>query len=191
MILENDEEIDLDAMVMCTGYKYKFPFLSEEIISTEGEHVTPLYKHVLHLNYHSLMVISVLRNVALYPTSFNQAKFARSVIDGIADLPTKPEMEQDISNEIQFRRDNNLVGPLWHYMDSLQWQYDRDLAKVGKFEPISDILHAYWNFVESHREKDFCNYWKYDYVMTEDNTLEALKREEYLEEVNIPNRMVL
>jgi hypothetical protein len=56
MILENDEEIDLDAMVMCTGYKYKFPFLSEEIISTEGEHVTPLYKHVLHLNYHSLMV---------------------------------------------------------------------------------------------------------------------------------------
>jgi hypothetical protein len=47
-ILENDEEIDLDAMVMCTGYKYKFPFLSEEIISTEGEHVTPLYKHNKH-----------------------------------------------------------------------------------------------------------------------------------------------
>jgi hypothetical protein len=42
-------------------------------------------------------------------------------------------------------------------------------------QPISDILHAYWNFVESHREKDFCNYWKYDYVMTEDNTLEAFE----------------
>ena len=47
VVLDDDTELKLDALILCTGYKYEFPFLSEECqISTEGERVTPLYKHV-------------------------------------------------------------------------------------------------------------------------------------------------
>ncbi|CAG2238364.1 unnamed protein product [Mytilus edulis] len=191
IVLENGKEVHLDAIVMCTGYKYQFPFLSEDIISIQNEHVTPLYKHVLHLDYNSLFVITLLRNVATYPISFNQARFARSVIDGTANLPSKAEMAEDIAREVKWRSENNMTGPMWHYMDTLQWNYDSHLADMGKFEPLSEMLQIYWNFVENHREKDFCNYWKYDYVMNGKKTIEAIKRDEHQEEEHLPYRMVV
>ena len=191
MVLEDGEEIVLDAMIICTGYKYRFPFLDTDVISTDDEHVSPLYKHMLHLDYHSLMLITVLRNVALYPISFSQAKFARAVIDGVAKLPSRPEMKNNIENEIRYRRENNLTGPMWHHMDTHQWQYDNDLAQIGKFEPISDIHRIFWDFVENHREKDFVNYWKYDYVITRNETIEAVKRQEHMGEEHIPMTMVM
>ncbi|VDI83804.1 Hypothetical predicted protein [Mytilus galloprovincialis] len=191
IVLENGKEVHLDAIVMCTGYKYQFPFLSEDIISIQNEHVTPLYKHVLHLDYNSLFVITLLRNVATYPISFNQAKFARSVIDGTANLPSKAEMTEDIALEVRWRSENNMTGPMWHNMDTLQWNYDSHLADLGKFEPLSEMLQIYWNFVENHREKDFCNYWKYDYVMNGKKMIEAIKRDEHQEDEHLPYRMVV
>ncbi|CAC5377657.1 unnamed protein product [Mytilus coruscus] len=138
LVLANGEEIEIDCLIFCTGYRYRFPFLSEDILSIDDEHVSPLYKHILHLEYHSLM---------------------------------------DIASEVHWRRDNKLVGPHWHYMDTLQWDFDRSLARIGKFDPLPEILQIYWNFVESHRENDFINYWKYDYCMNENNTIVANKRE--------------
>ena len=188
LILANREEIEIDSLILCTGYRYRFPFLSEDILSIDDEHVSPLYKHVLHLDYHSLMVITLLRNIATYPISFSMGKFARAVIDGNANLPLKIDMKKDIASEVQWRRANKLVGSRWHYMDTLQWDFDQSLALIGKFDPLPELLQIYWNFVERHRENDFINYWKYDYHMNGNNKIVATKREKGTD-FNLPQKV--
>ncbi|XP_076076111.1 trimethylamine monooxygenase-like [Mytilus galloprovincialis] len=188
LILANREEIEIDSLILCTGYRYRFPFLSEDILSIDDEHVSPLYKHVLHLDYHSLMVITLLRNIATYPISSSMGKFARAVIDGNANLPLKIDMKKDIASEVQWRRANKLVGPRWHYMDTLQWDFDQSLALIGKFDPLPELLQIYWNFVERHRENDFINYWKYDYHMNGNNKIVATKREKGTD-FNLPQKV--
>lgn len=50
--LENGSQLKLDAIVFCTGYQYSFPFLSEEIrLKNEHGRLTPLYKHMMHIDY--------------------------------------------------------------------------------------------------------------------------------------------
>lgn len=62
----NGTSDSFDAIILCTGYKYNFPFLTEECgIKTTNNHVTSLYKHVLNIEHPTMFFIG-LTNVTIF-----------------------------------------------------------------------------------------------------------------------------
>lgn len=62
----NERAEAYDAIIFCTGYKYNFPFLTDECgIKTINNLVTPLYKHVINIEYPTMFFIGVT-NVTIF-----------------------------------------------------------------------------------------------------------------------------
>lgn len=175
LILEYDMKVEIDVIIFCTGYTYKFPFLSRNVISIKTEQVKPLYKHVMHANYHTLFFITVWKIIAPFPISFHLARFARAVIDGLANIPSKQEICQDIKKDVTCRTENHCDGRKYHYMNKLQWCLAHELSEIGRIEYLSEDLETFWNFFEKHIEMDYLENWKYDYVLSDNKILKVLR----------------
>ncbi|KAG8224381.1 hypothetical protein J437_LFUL005203 [Ladona fulva] len=58
--LEDGTECKADALIYCTGYHYNFPLLSKECaIEVKDNRVTPLYKHLINIEYPSMCLVGL------------------------------------------------------------------------------------------------------------------------------------
>merc|ERR1711971_1416646 len=65
---KNGEEVEIDALLLCTGYKFDFPFLSKECnFQVNDERLSPLYKHMIHIDYPSICFIGMVKLVCPFP----------------------------------------------------------------------------------------------------------------------------
>ncbi|XP_042142271.1 flavin-containing monooxygenase 5-like [Ixodes scapularis] len=129
VLFENDKEVTkLDAVILATGYKIKFPMLSEEVIPVVDKQVQ-LYKHVFPpvLERPTLAIIGLLMtNGSPLPLIELQARWVAQLLAGKCKLPPHPEMYQDIARErAALRRhygnsyDTTLRVDWMEYMDDL------------------------------------------------------------------------
>ncbi|UXI17483.1 Armadillo segment polarity protein [Sarcoptes scabiei] len=95
-----------DTVVMATGYKIDFPFISKQIVSTENNHVH-LYKYQFAPNLkhpHTLAFISLAQPIgALLPIGELQARWFALLMAGKLSLPTRSYMEKDIAEKLRFQ----------------------------------------------------------------------------------------
>jgi lysine/ornithine N-monooxygenase len=53
VILQNGEELPVDAIIYSTGYKYSFPFLPEGMVRWDKNRlITHFYKDIIPVEYH-------------------------------------------------------------------------------------------------------------------------------------------
>ncbi|CAL1263046.1 unnamed protein product [Larinioides sclopetarius] len=101
VIFEGDSEVTkADAVIMATGYTWKFPFLEEGIIVEEEAKIS-LYKCVfpINLKHPTLAVIGfVLPFGPGFPIGELQCRWATQVLAGKYNLPSKREMIKDIND---------------------------------------------------------------------------------------------
>lgn len=99
VIFENDKNVtECDAVVFATGYKIKFPFLSEELTSVKNNEVH-LYKYIFppHMKHPSLAILGLIQVLgAGFPVGEAQARWVALVMNGKLSLPSCKEMEADI-----------------------------------------------------------------------------------------------
>lgn len=70
---------DVDAFVLCTGYKYSFPFLHENCdVRVDENHVTPLYRHLVNIEHPTMCIVGVPTTVVPFPL-FHMQVINRSV----------------------------------------------------------------------------------------------------------------
>jgi len=56
-----------DAILLCTGYVYKYPFLADSIVTSSGHVVQPLYKHLFYSRNPTMCFPGLLRTVLPLP----------------------------------------------------------------------------------------------------------------------------
>ena len=62
------KNVSCDAIMFCTGYNYYFPFFKDDkIIQNAQNRITPLYKHVLHIQYPNLSFIGLCVHICPFP----------------------------------------------------------------------------------------------------------------------------
>ncbi|XP_060062603.1 trimethylamine monooxygenase-like isoform X2 [Ylistrum balloti] len=92
---------DVDAIIFCTGYLYKYPFLSETLCLKTGLRMYPpgLYKGTVWMGdgNNKLMYLGMQDQYYSFTMFDIQAEWACAVIKGSIKLPTRDEMESDIS----------------------------------------------------------------------------------------------
>ena len=111
-------ERDIDDIVLCTGYTYRFPFLEavHPDIEREGVAALPLYQHIFHMQYPTLAFIETPEMIVPFPLAECQAAILARVWSGRLGLPSQQDMEkwrdQIISQRGAGRRFHALEPPL-------------------------------------------------------------------------------
>lgn len=175
VIYKNGEEENLDVLLLCTGYRYKFPFLSEECqLKIVEERITPLYKHIIHTKFHTLSFIGMCKIICPFPQFDNQVRFVLSTLDGTQKLPSTAEMEEDTENDYRKRLSEGLPHRYAHFMGPRQWDYNDELARLAGFDPIPKAIQKLYNEVHRTRVMDLPNYKTKQYRITGEETYEVL-----------------
>lgn len=66
--LKDKSMVDADAFIMCTGYKYSFPFLDENCgIRVDDNYVMPLYKHLVNIEHPTMCIVGIPTIVIPFP----------------------------------------------------------------------------------------------------------------------------
>uniref|UniRef100_A0A7S3NEM9 Flavin-containing monooxygenase n=1 Tax=Euplotes harpa TaxID=151035 RepID=A0A7S3NEM9_9SPIT len=95
---EDGSETQIDVVIFCTGYQYKFPFLKDEsIIKIEhnGQYFGPTYKRIFSAKDPTLIFIGNIDGPTLEFYIERHAILAKYFIEGKLKLPTSEEMVAD------------------------------------------------------------------------------------------------
>ena len=156
---EDEKFTEIDVLLLCTGYKYDFPFLTPECsVSTDDERVVPLYKHIIHIDWPTLSFIGIPKVICPFPLFDCQIQFVLAVENGRMKLPTQEEMYYDMQKDFERRLENGFPVRHAHHMGKLQWGYNDELAKLADFAPIPRVVGKLYDHVHHFRVTDLPGY---------------------------------
>ena len=88
---------EYDVVVYCTGYKVSFPFLDEEVVEVEDNHVG-LYRRVVHPERPGLYFIGLIQPLgAIMPLAEAQSEWVGDLVTGVGALPPGEEMRRQVA----------------------------------------------------------------------------------------------
>ncbi|KAK7403307.1 monooxygenase [Neonectria punicea] len=135
-------ETDVDAIVICTGFLYSYPFLPDMAhkLLTTGRGVNGLYQHIFHVQHPTLAFPGLNMKAAPWPLCESQAAVFSAVWSNNLQLPPKEEMEAWSQELLRQEGDSlHVFKPLGdgHYINALH-DWVMTAKKAGKKPP-------YWN----------------------------------------------
>jgi trimethylamine monooxygenase len=148
---------DVDAIVLCTGYRHWFPFIEHDLRleTTNVLYPAHLYKGVVSTANPKLMYLSMQDQYFTFTMFDAEAWFARDVILGRIALPSRDEMEADIAT--WRARQDTLTGPA----DDIDFQTDyvRDLLGYTNYPKFDlGLVRDHFNTWEHHKEETITGY---------------------------------
>ncbi len=167
VLLQDGQKLSVDSIVLCTGYEYDFPFLSNESgITVENNRVQHLYKHIFNIHHPSMAFIGIhIKVLPLFDMDM-QVKAALSVFTGKRRLPDKRVMLED--EEEDYRERILKFGLLpcdTHNLDRTQWSYYATLAEMGGCKKYDRIYEEIYDSVGDMRKKDVTSYKDFECVI--------------------------
>ena len=88
---------EYDVVVYCTGYRVSFPFLPEDVVRAEDNHVD-LYRRVVHPDHPGLYFVGLIQPLgAIMPLAEAQAEWIGDLVTGVGALPPVEEMRRQIA----------------------------------------------------------------------------------------------
>lgn len=162
-------------VVYCTGYEYKFPFLSVDCgISTCEEYVKPLFKHCLNINRPTMGFIGLPNLICPNQMFSLQARFCLMFMTGQKKLPSKDEMMKEFEKDMEQRWKRGLPKKKAHLMGpDIQDRYYADLAATAGVEPIKPVIPQMHKFINLSRNKDFINFRKKKFYIIDEVTFKT------------------
>ena len=168
---ENGESRMVDEIVLCTGYQYSFPFLTNESrikIEAGGKHVTPLYKHMFNIVHPSMAFIGLAYPVLPFIFFDVQVRFAVSVLTGDIQLPSQEDMEKERKTRFINQLDQGFPLRFAHRLEHF-FVYLKELIEIGNLQPLSPIFEPVYIDMGKDKKHNILNLRKYDYTVTEND----------------------
>ena len=147
-IMENGTEYQVDALILCTGYRKHMPFLSPECrVSLEEGRIYPLYKHVIHTGFPSLVFIGFNEIDTVFTNCEVHVKFAMAAWEGKYKLPSQDDMDADTKRDFEIRQSLGIPTRQAHILAFEIRPYHDELARLGGFEPLSRHHYDIWELM--------------------------------------------
>ncbi|XP_035217738.1 flavin-containing monooxygenase 5-like isoform X2 [Stegodyphus dumicola] len=108
-----EEETEVDAIVLATGYKIQFPFLDDDTLRVVDNKVQ-LYKFIYppHLPHPTLAILGLIQPSGPgFPVGEMQCRWTARVMSGKHSLPSKEVMMADIKKKLDFIRKRFVDSP--------------------------------------------------------------------------------
>uniref|UniRef100_A0A1I8P925 Flavin-containing monooxygenase n=1 Tax=Stomoxys calcitrans TaxID=35570 RepID=A0A1I8P925_STOCA len=168
-IFKDGSQETFSFVIFCTGYQYSFPFLSTDCgIFVANNHVQPLYKHTININFPTMAIIG-LPFMVLPTQCFDlQVRFVLKFFSNEQKLPTQEEMMDALHEDMQERKERGLTERDAHKMGEKQWfvlfqfVYYQELSKIAghNVKPViakimKDCSKKYIFELETYRQYQF------------------------------------
>ncbi|GHB42682.1 potassium transporter [Pseudovibrio japonicus] len=90
---------DVDAIILCTGYIYNFPFLNGAIndVQLNGKAIGPLYLNMFYPSDPTLIFLGLPRFTVHFASIHLQSIFCAKVLSGELKLPSIEQIKQDVA----------------------------------------------------------------------------------------------
>ncbi|XP_050395255.1 uncharacterized protein LOC126814258 [Patella vulgata] len=148
VILNDDRELTIDAIIFNTGYKHSFPFLSPNcgVEVTEDNTVRPLYKHTLNITNPTMSFICLMEWMLPFPCISIQARFIKAVLEERLKLPSEKEMTGSEQEEMHKREERNWPPRYRHRMEDLMFELCDDMARDAGVQPLPVFLRKIFDY---------------------------------------------
>nr|XP_043634127.1 flavin-containing monooxygenase FMO GS-OX5-like [Erigeron canadensis] len=123
VVFQDEDSVQADAILHCTGYKFHFPFLrTNNMVHVDDNRVGPLYKHVFSPQLAPrLSFVGITYNQGVLFQLFElQSKWVALVLSAKILLPPRDEMLADVDKYYHEMMENGI--PM-HYTHSLSFQF--------------------------------------------------------------------
>ncbi|KAF5274054.1 hypothetical protein FQR65_LT04452 [Abscondita terminalis] len=132
---------EIDVVIYCTGYEYKFPFLSESCgITVTDNWVRPLYKHVVNIEHPTMVFIGITSSSTAFIVNEYQVQFSFGFIKGDFNLPTREVMQNDLENYVAGLKQKTGGKKYVHRLYLSQTMYLSDLVKMANLKPLQQNI---------------------------------------------------
>ena len=136
---------EVDAIILCTGYRHHFPFMADTLRLRTANRLASadLYKGVAYINNPNVFYLGMQDQWFTFNMFDVQAWWARDVIMGRVDLPSKAEMQADIDARVA-REDagEDDYDAIWY-----QGDYVKEMMELTDY-PSFDVEGACQAFKE-------------------------------------------
>ncbi|MBB4118551.1 trimethylamine monooxygenase [Mesonia hippocampi] len=179
----NGETEKYDAVIMCTGYQHKFPFLPSKMRLKTKNNLYPdnLYKGVFFNELPQLIYLGMQDQYYTFNMFDTQAWMARDYMLGKIELPSKEERRADMDTWLK-RNDD-----LGHGHDAVDFQSDyiKDIIKLSDY-PAFNIDKVAVMFKEwlSDKEENILTYRDKTYRSVVTGTMAAEHHTEWMDEMD-------
>lgn len=153
--LSDGTTLEADVVLFGTGWKTRYPFLSDDLRSRIGfeEDGCYLYRQMIAPDVPGMVFVgnaSTIQNIATYSL---QARWLAELIEGGHELPSRREMERDVDEIKAWKRrwmpfssarGSRLLLHMLHYHDQLLLDIGADpRRKAGVFGPFKEVFAPY------------------------------------------------
>jgi dimethylaniline monooxygenase (N-oxide forming) len=155
VVLKDGTELTVDCVVLATGWKNDFGYLSDDARAALGtdDDGFYLYRHMLHPDLPNLAFVGRATAVSNILTHSLQARWLAELIEGRVRLPDRSAMLSEIEDIKSWKRSwmpfsparsTRLFMHAQHYNDELMKDIGVDpLRKRGVFAPLKELLAPY------------------------------------------------
>ena len=155
VMLENGRRLDIDTMILGTGWRTDFGFLPERLQAALGfeDDGFYLYRHMLHPDVPGLVFVGRAATGSSILTYSLQARWLADLIAGKHALPAAEVMLQDIEAMKAWKRSwmpyskarsARLIAHMLHYHDELLQDLGANpLRKTGIWAPLRELIEPY------------------------------------------------
>ena len=155
VVLQDGTRLAVDCVVLATGWKSNFDYLSDATRASLGTQDDGfyLYRHMLHPDLPNLAFVGRATAVSNILTHSLQARWLAELIAGRVVLPDRAEMLQEIESIRAWKRSWMPYSPArstrvfmhaQHYHDELMKDLGIDpLRKRGLFAPLKELFAPY------------------------------------------------
>lgn len=85
------------------GYEFTYPFMSAKVkIHTDDNHVEPIYKYLVHMDYTNLFFMGLPALVIPFPMFHIQAQYVLGILEGRIVLPSPQQMREEYESEKKY-----------------------------------------------------------------------------------------
>jgi cation diffusion facilitator CzcD-associated flavoprotein CzcO len=155
LVLGDGSELDVDVMVLATGWKTDFSFIAPDIWQQlePSEDGFYLYRHILHPKVPGLYFIGRASTISSILTYSLQARWLGAILAGRLSLPPEAEVTRNIEAMRVWKRalfpfssarSARLIAHTQHYHDELLRDFGTSpWRKKGAFAPFKEVIAPY------------------------------------------------
>ena len=145
VVLANGDRIDdVDAILFCTGYHYRFPFLPPALAMVRDNSVWGLYRQLVSIEHPTLAFVGLPFRIVPFPFFQRQARWFARLLAGDFPLPDRAARRRDHAAEIRALRRAGVAGRHFHRMEETQFDYLDGLARQCGDAPVPEWFQALW-----------------------------------------------
>ncbi|XP_068699037.1 uncharacterized protein [Montipora foliosa] len=167
---EDGQQRETDAILLCTGYHYSFPFLDQACgIQVTNDRVTHLYKHIFNTKFPTMSFIGLAsRACGIFKQSSLQAQYVAAVLSKEKYLPSEEEMNAAEEHDFQGLLSRGLREKDAHCMRGISFDYNDTIAELAGADRIGPFLKSICEHVIDQHTSNMMDYKSNEYKLTSD-----------------------